>query len=585
MSDKYFNNAIIGNSKILGTLSDKGEILRLYYPNIDYFQLIDKYSIGIYKGTQIFWFKDAELVKQYYDGNILYTELNVNGVDVTLRDYILPDKNILVRAIKFMRPSDMLIYSNLNSDVNKQVSSMIIDNTLIQYSQEMYMATFTNKSIHKYQINNVGNTLDRLDFKSEDYIGMSAESIISYEDVSEITLYITLNKTLNESLETVKWTKEQVENVLYNHTKEYWDKYIKQFDDNVLLKSIHKINEKEIIKRTIYMFALLSNKETGAVLASPDVDETFSKCGRYGYCWPRDALFINEALKILGMDNLLHKFYNEWAKKTQFSNGLFEQRYYSNGQLAPSWGLQIDETCAILIGLNRHVNYLFLDDMIFKATIALMNFVNEKGISKSSYDIWEERKGSHLYSTASIYAGLKAGYEMLSMIDKEKYKDFLGRVDNTIKNIKDSIKFYFVENGHFKRSLDNNLVDISLLSVVTPFDIFDVNDDIVKNTIDEIERTLHMANGGYMRYQWDSYVGGNTWIISSLWLAMYYIKANNIPRAKELFDWVTNHADSLYFLPEQIEREGDKTAWVSQLSWSHAMYIIVKKMLLESEGN
>ena len=41
---KYFNNALVGNSKILGCLSDKAEILRLYYPNIDYFQLINFFS-------------------------------------------------------------------------------------------------------------------------------------------------------------------------------------------------------------------------------------------------------------------------------------------------------------------------------------------------------------------------------------------------------------------------------------------------------------------------------------------------------------------------------------------------------------
>ena len=50
-------------------------------------------------------------------------------------------------------------------------------------------------------------------------------------------------------------------------------------------------------------------------------------------------------------------------------------------------------------------------------------------------------------------------------------------------------------------------------------------------------------------------------------------------KATELFDWVTNHADYLGFLPEQIDRNGDDTIWVRQLSWSHAMYIIVKYKL------
>ena len=153
------------------------------------------------------------------------------------------------------------------------------------------------------------------------------------------------------------------------------------------------------------------------------------------------------------------------------------------------------------------------------------------------------------------------------------------RIRSATSKIEKAIRQYFVEEGHLKRSLDNNQVDISLLSVVVPFGIFDAKDEVIQNTVQEIERTLHMQNGGYMRYQWDNYIGGNTWIISSLWLAWYYIKIGNREKARELFDWVTNHADRLNFLPEQIEREGDKTAWISQLSWSHALYVIVRSEL------
>lgn len=275
---KYFNSAIIGNSKILCTLSDKAEILRLYYPNIDYFQLIDTHNIGIAMDNNIYWLRDGSKVKQYYEGNILYTELNINGVDVTLRDYVLPSKNILVRAIKLMKPSKLVIHSKLNSDVNKQVSSTVANNTLIQYCQDMYMATFSNHGISKYQINKVKDGLEKCNFDMSDYIGMSAEAAIAYNDVTEMTLYMTFNSTLKECLETVKWCKESLENNLYRETKEFWEKYIYKFENNELLKSIHKVKEKEIITRTIYMYALLSNPETGAVLASPDVDENYTRC-------------------------------------------------------------------------------------------------------------------------------------------------------------------------------------------------------------------------------------------------------------------------------------------------------------------
>ncbi|NLC67512.1 MAG: hypothetical protein GX754_01740, partial [Clostridiaceae bacterium] len=44
----YFNNAIIGNSRMLACLSSKGEIVRLFWPNIDYFQHVEKLIMGLY---------------------------------------------------------------------------------------------------------------------------------------------------------------------------------------------------------------------------------------------------------------------------------------------------------------------------------------------------------------------------------------------------------------------------------------------------------------------------------------------------------------------------------------------------------
>jgi GH15 family glucan-1,4-alpha-glucosidase len=109
--------------------------------------------------------------------------------------------------------------------------------------------------------------------------------------------------------------------------------------------------------------------------------------------------------------------------------------------------------------------------------------------------------------------------------------------------------------------------------------VFEVNSQLINNTISDIENNLKLENGGYLRYQFDSYIGGNAWIISSLWLALIYIRKGNENKARELFDWVTNHADNLFFLPEQIDKISDKSVWIKQLAWSHAMYIIVASEL------
>ena len=581
---KFFNNALIGNGKILGTLTDKGELIRLYYPNIDYFQNIDKNKLGIVHEGRILWLdEEATLIRQHYEGNIVYTELKVENYEILQRDYVLPNKNVVVRTFKFNKKLNLFMYSKLNSDVNKKVSSMVVDNTLIQYCQEMYMATFSKNEIKKYQVNNSKYAMQNGILNPEDYIGMSEDSAILYSDVNEITIYIALENNLKGVLELVNWCKMQEETLLYNSTKKYWDNYLKSFSNNVLLKSVNKIKEKEIIERTIYMYALVTNPETGAVLASPDVDENFERCGRYGYCWPRDALFINKALNILGLSKLTDKFYNVWARKAQLDSGLFEQRYYSNGELAPSWGIQIDETAAILIGVYENGKYRKLEILILKAITALLNYIDNDYLSKKCFDLWEERRDKHLFSTASIYAGLTVGKELLASINVIKYRATINEIEITLINMKKAIINNFTENGVLKRSLDNTQTDISLLSLSTPYDILETDDEIMKNTISAIERDLKLSNGGYMRYQGDNYVGGNAWIISSLWLALYYSKNGEKEAAKELFDWVTNHSDYLNFLPEQIDRNGNDTVWVRQLSWSHAMYIIVKKELCDNE--
>ena len=71
-----------------------------------------------------------------------------------------------------------------------------------------------------------------------------------------------------------------------------------------------------------------------------------------------------------------------------------------NGRLAPSWGIQIDETGSILFGILRHFeatkNMRFLKEMwpaVVKAVGFLENFIDtETNLPKPSFDLWEERK-------------------------------------------------------------------------------------------------------------------------------------------------------------------------------------------------
>ena len=80
MNQKYYNDAIIGNKNIRATFSKKGELLRLYYPSVDFKQFIDFYRVGVKINDSgiIYLHEDINnRYNQYYteNTNILNTEI------------------------------------------------------------------------------------------------------------------------------------------------------------------------------------------------------------------------------------------------------------------------------------------------------------------------------------------------------------------------------------------------------------------------------------------------------------------------------------------------------------------------------
>ena len=62
--EKFYNEAVIGNKKMLATYSKKGELLRLFYPNVDFRQFIDYFHIGL----------------KINDSQIIYLHEDINNV-------------------------------------------------------------------------------------------------------------------------------------------------------------------------------------------------------------------------------------------------------------------------------------------------------------------------------------------------------------------------------------------------------------------------------------------------------------------------------------------------------------------------
>ena len=80
-------------------------------------------------------------------------------------------------------------------------------------------------------------------------------------------------------------------------------------------------------------------------------------------------------------------------------------------------------------------------------------------------------------------------------------------------------------------------------------------------------------------------VQGNPWVISTLWLARWYIakatSKNDLKKALELLGWAAKTASPSGLLGEQIDPNNGKLISVSPLTWSHAEFVIAASEYLE----
>lgn len=627
MKIKYFNDAIIGNKNVRVTFSKKGELLRLYYPNIDYRQFVDELTVGV-KVNDSRLINLADDINNVYtqnyieDTNILCTEIKNTyfNLKITQTDYVPNKENILVRKYVLKNEHDIeldidvLIHSTLLNEKNNKVSGIYQEDALIQYMHDYTIAIFSKNNPKSYQINNSIENFSEGEIGGKDYVGMNFDSSISYKigklkpgEEKEIEVLFAIYSNHQYSLEKVQEDIIRLKKVDMNKhladTKKYWKNYLKKHDTLSLPepKNVKEEKIQKIYKRTILLFPLLYNSETGGISAAVEVDEERSKCGGYSYSWPRDAIFITKAMYELGMDKEVEKFYKGFCQMTQSKNGMWEQRFYTDGSLAPSWGYQIDETASVIYGVYDYYEYKkevkFLKDnlkMCEKAVKFLEKYLedvlsNQKQM-QLSYDIWEECEDIHLYSLSAIFSALNVMINIYDLVkpfytDNRLKLEQIAKAERKINQELIDIKKYVLDNFYdtqkkcFVRNQTDRKMDISLLGAVYPFEMFSPKEKKVLNTVERINLTLRTYTGGYLRYEGDNYIGGNPWVIANLWLAEYYLKAGSKTKARECFNFAIIGSNEHGLLPEQVDNNTMDAAWVIGLGWSHAMFIDVLKKL------
>ncbi|MEM0139357.1 MAG: glycoside hydrolase family 15 protein [Ferroplasma sp.] len=615
----------IGNGKVLISFNDDYELTDFYYSR----DMAENHSggkpfkYGISIDDHFNWINKSFIKsKDYYDHTMIgiakYSVLGINFEDLNFVDIY---KNIFVRHttvinnsgnekdIKIFYHQNFSIYGNNIGDTAFYHPEY---HSIIHYKGRRYFMATTaspNGSFDQYAIGikdyngMAGTWMDAEDnnLEGNDVATGSVDSMIRHHLIlkphtsAELYYYIIAARDRENLFGIAKEIDYSQLEKMHNRTEHFWELWVSKYNIGIDKYS-------EIFKKSLFIIRAHLN-DIGAILASSDSEILRSNMDSYYYAWPRDAAYTAIALILSGHSDPAKLFF-EFCSNAVADEGYMYHKYNPDGKIASSWlpyvmngkeilPIQEDESALVIIAIwyyhsvNNDIEYLSMlyKNIITKIADFLVNYIDEAGLPKASFDLWEERYGVHTYTIATVYKALKyASYFASLFNDKNLSIEYSEAADKMLLKFDDI--FYSDLVGYYGRTFNGSKTDFTLdssIMALVNLGVKDPEDPRIKSSIQNIERILTVKNiGGIARYQNDLYqrresnpeITGNPWIITTLWLADYYISNNELDKADKLISWVSGHSEASGILSEQIDPTSGKPISVSPLIWSHAQLII-----------
>ncbi len=411
--------------------------------------------------------------------------------------------------------------------------------------------------------------------------------------------------------------KIQDDNALSNlkQTSDWWDEWLEP--TYAILNKINPAHRNTFLQSMMIIKSQIDKR--GAIIASTDTSMLNYSRDAYAYSWPRDGAYVLWPLIRMGYKDEAHRFF-EFSKRGLHPSGYMMHKYRADGALGSSWHpyihdgivappIQEDETALTLFmfaqfyQMNPEASLLktFYKDMVVPMANFLAGFINKKtGLPQPSYDLWEQTFLTSTYSTAVTYAALLAASDLATVADEYNHAVTWRSAANDIK-IAAQKYLYNEDKKVFYRGLVakgqdikyDDTVDCSSVFGAYIFGLFDAKSPEILSSIETIKQLFKVNDGeiGLPRYENDEYrrrnskITGNKWLITSLWLAQYYIDNHQADEALKILDWVRDHSLSTGVMPEQINPENDELVSPAPLTWSHAEYVATLLDLIAKEKN
>jgi GH15 family glucan-1,4-alpha-glucosidase len=547
---------------LLATLSGSARVEGLFWPSVDRGSHVGDLRLGIESDGKLLWLDEEAHAQQSYlqDTNVLLTRLG--GVEIV--DLVHEIEPVLLRRVSGEGRLVVQCRPQLDGS-NRLIGASVEGNRVVFYRRDVALA------------------IGALGAEAFSHGFGNAEGGIACALTDHAVIALAFGASSREAVARLDAALQQDFTELLASRRRH---------DSARLESakppprVAPDGLAPLYRRTLLALDLLSDRRTGAVIAAPELDPDFEHSGGYGFVWGRDLAFIVLAFLAAGRTDLAVRALR-WFPGAQEPEGLWLQRHWTDGTLAPSWCKhQLDETGAILFAYDaawRELRDERLDADLWpsarRAAEFLLGTIEEDGIPCATADLWEEREGRHAFTAAAIYGGLRAAAAMARRHEPLLSEPYEAAAEVVREAIERELWSEF--HGRYLRSIGDPVLDVSLLGLAWPFAAVDPAGERMRATVAALEGELGDVERGVARYAGDTYAGGNDWVLAALWLGLWYRQVGERHGLERSLEYAVRVQTPLGLLPEQVTGAGEP-AWVVPLAWSHAMLLLAARPELDA---
>ncbi len=630
----------VGNGSLLVTFDDKYQIRDVYYPHVGQENHTEGYPFrfGVWADGAFSWiYENGWRRTLKYLPETLVTDVTLTnenlGLEIISNDTVASHENIFLRRVRVRNLFDrkravrVFLHHDFRIAENKIGDTAFYEPealALIHYKKDRYFLINSEPHFDNFATgrkafrDQEGTWRDAEDgvlnggAVTEGSVDSTVQINLSLEahGTKEFYYWICAGKSLREVSELNSHVQTETPEQLLKYTEHYWWAWVNKNDTNFADLPPEIV---ELYKRSLLIIRTQIDND-GAILAANDSDVVERATDHYSYLWTRDGALVAHALDLAGYPFLTRKFF-EFCGKIVHREGYFLQKYNADGTVASGWHaawdvrakkplvpIQEDETALVIWALWEHYDrYRDIEfvrrlyrPLIIKCADFMLKYRHETlDLPKPSWNLWEDRRGIHAFTAASVIGGLRAAANFAKLFgETERAVSYEKTADEFVNGMTEHL--YSAELGHFLRALefDNGDEHFTVDTAVGAstfalfyFGAFDAKDKKVQKTMRAVEKKLWIDTrvGGVARFESDSYMRisndftGNPWFICTLWLADYRIAVakskKDLKGALEILEWTTKRALPSGVLAEQVNPLTGEPVSVSPLTWSHSTFV------------